>query len=564
MDDISELFLDLKECGLGAMTPNEAQHFEVAADDFVKKYGRHPELLKCDVPEQGHGRPTDEAYWAKYLKMRTALPKGSMGTTISVGVNLQQLDYGIYEEGARQSEVAATFLLSMTNLIRLAGKVAMRSRQAGNNADVLRLAATTRLPGEECDSISFCDGADHWCILSKGTIYVLEVPRVADVEAYAGIVAAFEAIIHAQQESVPNLLPAITAVDRGRAARLREALLDIDETAEPIQRIESALGVVVLDHRPAETSGAEFQYKMMIGNGFDRWFGKTTFVFGTGRWAGIQLDHGVFNGERGQKLVALLLMRSKQLHCDLNGRQEVHAEPQIEMQRLVPPTTQSAMDLLLPAYRSSGQIETAFTTAGRTLEYPDVKRTELAEILAVAAQLVAARRRGMVQEILVPVKQVGSSSESADYIHAAFESALILFEDAKTDVLPDPVLVRNAMQDWRRWFRRGLLGSGIESRLKAVLAKAQAAGMHHRLFDHKLISARRSIPTVMLTIMSAPEAVGARIYVCPPMVRNGWMVCAYVGKNQVRIDMSSDLESAEDVMNDIAEMMERLVTCIRS
>ncbi len=554
---IERLLADLMECSLGRLSAKEATTLTALIEDFLGQFGDHPAFgASTDVKDNDD--EAEAAYWRKYLEVRTALPKGSISCTISVTVDVDALALGLPNGKWSAAEVAASIVTAMMRLLRRA-RVAASSNQATSDDRIILAATTCRLPGTDKDRLEEQRQSNHWCFFVHGDIYRLEVPETSSKSTYASLVSAIERMIGDERERPPNPLPAITTVERPEAARLRKLLMQNKSLARSITDIESAVGIIVIDRPRHEPTGVVFQRQLMTGNGLNRWFGKTTFAVCDQQWGGIQLDHAVFNGASGQRLVELLQASARAFAQAAARSHRPGRAESLPLRRLAPPPMERAiLDEFLIAFRSSGQIEASFTLHGCLLSMPGATQSQLTQYLTIASQLVMAQHRGTLTEVMIPVRRVGSPVYSSDYIRSAFASVALLSTLWQESGKLDPQLLAKAISDWRKWFRRALAGDGIERKLKDLARCASSAGIDHPLFRHKVFGQRAAEPPLFLTIMPAPERVGARIYAFPPCIPTGWSICAFVGPGALRFDVTSRIEEAAEITANLVSLITQM------
>lgn len=552
------LLAGLRECGLGTMTARDVTQFDSLVADFLERYGSTLEM----PDDRGNGKSTPEdAYWEKYLRIRTALPKGSLTNTISFSVDVDELGFGLPRDTRTPCRVAAMMVLVLMSLYRdCRSAVPDRTR---DDANLIRSAvATCRLPGIECDTISTCDTVGHWCVIAGGALFRLDLPRTLDAAAFPELVRAFEHIKAQAADQPPNLLPAMTAIDRPDAARLRDLLLEDDAARGTIEAMESAGGIIVLDDihndTPGDPDGVDFQRRMLIGSGWDRWYGKTTLVVSNGEWLGWQLDHGCFNGARAERLVDLVLERSCSLGVPDGNCHRPDRACGISVRSLEIPVRQKSFEPVLKAFRSTGQIETTFTYHGTVLSLPGMTRPELSECLIIATQLALALRRESVPDVFIPVRRVGADGDMLDYVRATFLSVHQLVEHYRITRDLDCGMVQRARADWRRWFRRGITGKAIENKMGAFIQGTKTLGIRHPLLEHDLVAARSGFPAVCISMMPARKTVGAVIYSFLPVAPGELAVAAYIGAGQLRFDLTSSTDTASELVGEISELLEQL------
>lgn len=554
--DIQRLLADLRKCCLGGLSPAETAQFSALCDDFVECHRNNPDLIyPADLDD---GQERERTYWQGYLAERTALQKGSMGCIISATMDVDALDFGLPRGDWSAAEIAASIIVAVTQLVKKAGE-AQRSNRAGSDEMIVLAAANCRLPAIDHDTIECHSGSNHWCVFAHGDIYRLDLPEMGGAATYAAVVSTIDAMIFDEGERVPNLLPAITAVDRPEAARLRDELMQDQDVADTIATIESALGIIVIDRTAHEPTGVAFQRNLMAGNGLDRWFGKTNFVVSGRQWGGIQLDHGSFNGLRGQRFLELLLAATRTLHRDrAKSRGAVRYGPHSFSRLSLPPMRRAVLDRIFSAYHASGQLASVGTVDGRLLSFANATQPEITGYLTVAAQLAMAGHRGAVPDAMMPVRRLDGKAGTTDHLRAAFPSTARLSADWRATGRLDPALLAKSISDWRYWFRRAVVGNGIEWKLDLLKRRAAAAGVDHPLFQQRVLAKRTGGAPVFLTFMPAREAVGASIYLFPPLISASWSIGAYIGPGAVRFDVASGAEEAGEVASDIKNLMTQM------
>lgn len=168
-----------------------------------------------------------------------------------------------------------------------------------------RMFGTTRIPGEELDSLRRTPGSRHIVFIRRGQYYSLDIVsktglRLTPKQLQAQIEwIIFHADRHANDplENGPHKLAAMTGNKRKDWYHFREKHLKDGTNKNAIEMIDTAIFVVSLDHEQPQATGDSDELTMrgrslFHGDGTNRWFDKsfTLVSFPNGR-VGMNVEH---------------------------------------------------------------------------------------------------------------------------------------------------------------------------------------------------------------------------------------------------------------------------------
>ncbi|GAB1606244.1 carnitine O-palmitoyltransferase 1, liver isoform [Argonauta hians] len=161
-----------------------------------------------------------------------------------------------------------------------------------------RLFSTTRVPGEEIDTLLHTDSSKHLIIQRQGLLYRLDMyDHDGKMLSACSIHQQLQWIVqHADMhyESYPEdvrSIPALTGIERPAWAKYRIQFFSSGINKESLDTIETAVFFVTLETESAESLQERGQY-MMQGSGTSLWFDKSLSVvyFANGR-LGFNCEH---------------------------------------------------------------------------------------------------------------------------------------------------------------------------------------------------------------------------------------------------------------------------------
>ena len=136
-----------------------------------------------------------------------------------------------------------------------------------------RVFGTTRVPGRGRDELVYAPASRHIVVMRNNHVYSVEVQREDGLPTDPhDLYSTLTAILHDPSPPPPHPVSILTATDRETWAHARNELLRDPQNATTLEKIESALFVVCLDHESNVTGieGLNFH-----NYGLNRWFDKS-------------------------------------------------------------------------------------------------------------------------------------------------------------------------------------------------------------------------------------------------------------------------------------------------
>ena len=296
------------------------QRTEGAAREFIKEgsegWRLHRELVERDSREQ-HTSYVAKYWHERYMRNRSPLPliglSSSLGmkhdlkelSQIERAVNIirsvvryknslidEKLEPDVVYSGSRISPEALKQLLCRvpsrfsTRVASLAGAVPLNMSQHKH------ILGTTRVPRKGCDELTYSLSSQHIVVMRRGNLYSVNVqlgnglPVPAD-QLYSDLLA----IVRDPSPSSSHSVSYLTATNRDSWADAREKMMKNVHNARALEKIESALFVVCLDHHQPDSEIN--RYSTFLHNyGVNRWFDKSLqIVVSPNAEAGVVFEH---------------------------------------------------------------------------------------------------------------------------------------------------------------------------------------------------------------------------------------------------------------------------------
>nr|WP_184478619.1 choline/carnitine O-acyltransferase [Saccharopolyspora gloriosae] len=306
------------------LTADELARTEQAVAEYLRPESParalHADLERFDASEDAHSW-LDEFWPSRYLGRRDRIALNANFFFLFQDSELGQIDRAA---GLIAGAVAYKKALDDESLPPL-----IQRGQASSMEQNKFLFSTTRIPGEQQDTVRTPYSADHpgpsparhIVVFFRGNLFRLDVIAPDGTpHDLADLAAGLEEVRKAgtSRAAVDDAVGNLTTKARADWARTRQRLLDLGN-ADELDTVESALFCVCLeDFAPTDTQEACDQ--LLHGDSGNRWFDKAVslIVFEDGR-AGINVEHCGLDGTTILTFVDSLLNSAPEQHAANSG-----------------------------------------------------------------------------------------------------------------------------------------------------------------------------------------------------------------------------------------------------
>ncbi|XP_052833401.1 carnitine O-palmitoyltransferase 1, liver isoform [Octopus bimaculoides] len=281
-------------------------------------------------------------WWEKYIYLMGRNP-------LAINSNYYTLDHSVWKPTEKQVVRAAATLHEFMVFKQKLDREEIKPLLIRNTIPICmsqyeRLFATTRIPGEEIDTLVHTESSKHIAILRRGLIYKLNMYDIdGKLLSAASLQKQLEWIIdHADQHQnsyseAAKSIPAFTGIERKTWAKVRETFFSDGINKESLQTIETAIFFVTLETISAETIMERACY-LMQGDGRSLWFDKSLNViyFANGRM-GLNCEHSYADAPvvgHCQEYV----MTNEAMYPLYKDGELVDADPNFKQGKLKPPS----------------------------------------------------------------------------------------------------------------------------------------------------------------------------------------------------------------------------------
>lgn len=370
-----------------------------------------------------------------------------------------------------------------TQVALLAGAVPLDISQLGN------LFGTTRIPKRGGDELVTSPTSQHVVVMRNGHLYCVEVQQANGLPTNPDqLYSALSAITNDSSPPPPHPVSYLTATDRDTWADARRELITDPQNVDALEKVESALFVVCLDHREPETLQDAF-HTFLHNHGANRWFDKSVMVVvSPGAEVSLQFEHSCLDGPAFisfSNRVFFNTIRYPYMPSSTPTSTALPERLQFRLTESLKATVEKAQIKVEHTCRSLTIRIHMYSQFGKTLIRN--KHLTVGGTLQLAFQMAYYRQFGQFDSSIQPFSTAAFLHGRTEWVRpgtiAAKACADAFQPSSGASTSEKRRLLNEAVAQHQRLFQEALRGQGFDRHLYALKCLAQEEGLSLSLFE---------------------------------------------------------------------------------